>query len=82
MDHYAYGEMSDRYSPAVMCSMTPHEQSYQEPLISKNTLHWAQMANRILKFMISHLRLVSSGQQDFKVCDQPIETGLKWLTGF
>ena len=30
------------------------------------TLHWTQMADGILKFIIGHLRLVSSGQQDFK----------------
>ena len=38
------------------------------------------MAEEILKFMNGHLRPFSSGQQ---VCDQPIETGLKWpITNF
>ena len=33
-------------------------------------------------FVIGQLRLVLIGQQDFKVSDEPIETGLKWPAGF
>ena len=43
---------------------------------SSMTLHWTQMADGTFKFMIGHLKLVSSGQQDYKVCDWSIETGL------
>ena len=42
-------------------------------------LHQSQMADRILKFIISHLGLCSNvklGLVDFKVCDWPPETSL------
>ena len=49
-------------------------------------LHWTQMADGILKFMIGHLGLGSNVQLGlvdfFKFCDQLTEPTFNWPRGF
>ena len=59
------------HNTTAVCNIAMWQRHIQKRCIG---LKWptSQMANGILKFMIGHLKLVSSGQQDFKDCDWPL----------